>query len=417
MGKSTHKPGRLAPVAIKTLGDGWHSDGGNLYLFVRGDSRAWVFRFVAPDGKRRNMGLGSQYSVTLAEARKQAALLREQVKHPTTPNDPLLARQALKLAQKLASRKRMTFKACAVAYIEAHRAEWKNSKHAQQWENTLTTYAYPVFGDLPVSSVDDALILKVLMPIWESKTSTAARLRGRIEQVLDWATFGKFRHGENPARWKGHLDNSLAKPSKVSKVKHFAALPYAEIGPFMAELRKREGLGARGLEFAILTAARSGEVRGATWDEIDLTNRLWIIPAARIKGQKEHRVPLADAAVELLQALPRVAGEALVFPSSKAGRPLSDMTLTAVLKRMDRGDLTAHGFRSTFRDWAAESTNYPSDMAEMALAHAIGDKVEAAYRRGDMLKKRFRMMNEWAKFCATIPKRSGVVVPIQGVAA
>jgi integrase len=311
----------------------------------------------------------------------------------------------------------MTFKACAVAYIEAHRAEWKNSKHAQQWENTLTTYAYPVFGDLPVSSVDDALILKVLMPIWESKTSTAARLRGRIEQVLDWATFGKFRHGENPARWKGHLDNSLAKPSKVSKVKHFAALPYAEIGPFMAELRKREGLGARGLEFAILTAARSGEVRGATWDEIDLTNRLWIIPAARIKGQKEHRVPLADAAVELLQALPRVAGEALVFPSSKAGRPLSDMTLTAVLKRMDRGDLTAHGFRSTFRDWAAESTNYPSDMAEMALAHAIGDKVEAAYRRGDMLKKRFRMMNEWAKFCATIPKRSGVVVPIQGVAA
>lgn len=417
MGKSTHKPGRLAPVAIKTLGDGWHSDGGNLYLFVRGDSRAWVFRFVAPDGKRRNMGLGSQYSVTLAEARKQAALLREQVKHPTTPNDPLLARQEFKLAQKLASRKRMTFKACAVAYIEAHRAEWKNSKHAQQWENTLTTYAYPVFGDLPVSAVDAALILKVLMPIWESKTSTAARLRGRIEQVLDWATFGKFRHGENPARWKGHLDNSLAKPSKVSKVKHFAALPYAEIGPFMAELRKREGLGARGLEFAILTAARSGEVRGATWDEIDLTNRLWVIPAERMKMQKEHRVPLADAAVELLQTLPHVAGEALVFPSSKAGRPLSDMTLAAVLKRMDRGDLTAHGFRSTFRDWAAESTNYPSDMAEMALAHAIGDKVEAAYRRGDMLKKRFRMMNEWAKFCATIPKRSGVVVPIQGVAA
>lgn len=416
MGKSTHKPGRLAPVAIKTLGHGWHSDGGNLYLFVRGDSRAWVFRFVAPDGKRRNMGLGSQYSVTLAEARKQAALLREQVKHPTSPNDPLAARQESRLAQKLTKRKRMTFKACAEAYIEAHRAEWKNPKHAQQWENTIATYAYPVFGDLPVAAVDDALVLKVLMPIWESKTETATRLRGRIESVLHWATFSKFRQGENPARWKGHLDNSLAKPNKVAKVKHHAALAYADMGPFMADLRKREGLGARGLEFAILTAARSGEVRGATWDEIDLTKRLWIIPAERMKMQKEHRVPLADAAVELLQALPRVDDEKLLFPSSKAGRPMSDMTLTAVLKRMDRGDLTAHGFRSTFRDWAAESTNYPSDMAEMALAHSIGDKVEAAYRRGDMLQKRFRMMNEWAKFCATIPKRSGVVVPIQGVA-
>lgn len=416
MGKSTHQPGKLAPVAIKTLGDGWHSDGGNLYLFVRGDSRAWVFRFVAPDGRRRNMGLGSQYSVTLAEARKQAALLREQVKHPTAPNDPLAARQETRLAQKLTKRKRMTFKACAEAYIEAHRAEWKNPKHAQQWANTIATYAYPVFGDLPVAAVDDALVLKVLMPIWESKTETATRLRGRIESVLDWATFSKFRQGENPARWKGHLDNSLAKPNKIAKVKHHAALPYADMGPFMAELRIREGLGARGLEFAILTAARSGEIRGATWDEIDLTNRLWVIPAERMKMQKEHRVPLADAAVELLQALPRVNGQVLLFPSSKVGTPMSDMTLTAVLKRMNRGDLTAHGFRSTFRDWAAESTNYPSDMAEMALAHSIGDKVEAAYRRGDMLTKRFRMMNEWAKFCGTIVKRSGVVVPIQRVA-
>lgn len=416
MGKSTHKPGKLAPVALKSLGNGWHADGGNLYLFVRGESRAWVFRFVAPDGKRRNMGLGSQYSVTLAEARKQAAILREQVKHPTTPNDPLAARQESRLAQKLARRKHMTFKACALAYIEAHRAEWKNPKHGQQWENTLATYAYPVFGDLPVAAVDDALVLKVLMPIWETKTETATRLRGRIESVLDWATFSKFRHGENPARWKGHLDNSLAKPNKVAKVKHHAALPYAEMGPFMLDLRKREGLGARALEFAILTAARSGEVRGATWDEIDLTNRLWIIPAERMKMEREHRVPLSDAVVDLLESLPRLDDEVLVFPSSKPKRPMSDMTLTAVLRRMERGDLTAHGFRSTFRDWAAESTNYPSDMAEMALAHSIGDKVEAAYRRGDMLKKRFRMMNEWAKYCATVPSRNGVVVPIKGAA-
>ncbi len=416
MGKSTHKPGKLAPVALKTLGDGWHADGGNLYLFVRGDSRGWVFRFVAPDGKRRNMGLGSQYSVTLAEARKQAALLREQVKHPTAPHDPLAARQEIRLAQKLTARKHMTFKACGLAYIEAHRAEWKNPKHAQQWENTLATYAYPVFGDLPVAAVDDALVLKVLMPIWESKTETATRLRGRIESVLDWATFSKFRHGDNPARWKGHLDNSLAKPNKVAKVTHHAALPYAEIGPFMVALREREGLGARALEFAILTAARSGEVRGATWDEIDMVNRLWIIPAERMKMEREHRVPLSDAAVALLKTLSRVEDEVLVFPSSKPKRPMSDMTLTAVLRRMARGDLTAHGFRSTFRDWAAESTNYPSDMAEMALAHSIGDKVEAAYRRGDMLKKRFRMMNDWAKYCATVPSRSGVVLPIRGAA-
>jgi len=416
MGKSTHKPGKLAAVALKSLGDGWHSDGGNLYLFVRGESRGWVFRFVAPDGTRRNMGLGSQFSVTLAEARKQAAILREQVKHPTSPNDPLAARQQARLAIRLTQRKHMTFKACAEAYIEAHRAEWKNPKHAQQWENTIATYAYPVFGDLPVAAVDDALVLKVLMPIWESKTETATRLRGRIESVLDWAAFSKFRQGENPARWKGHLDNSLAKPNKVKKVKHHAALPYVEIGSFMAALREREGLGARALEFAILTAARSGEVRGANWDEVDLASKLWVIPADRMKMDREHRVPLSDVAVELLKAVPRFDNEVLVFPSAKEGRPMSDMTLTAVLRRMERGDITAHGFRSSFRDWAAESTNYPSDMAEMALAHSIGDKVEAAYRRGDMLKKRFRMMNEWAKFCATIPKRSGVVVPIRGAA-
>lgn len=416
MGRSTHKPGKLAPVALKTLGDGWHSDGGNLYLFVRGDSRGWVFRFVAPDGKRRNMGLGSQYSITLAEARKQAALLREQVKHPTAPNDPLAARQEVRLTQKLSARKHMTFKACALAYIEAHRAEWKNPKHAQQWENTLATYAYPVFGDLPVATVDEALVLKVLTPIWEAKTETATRLRGRIESVLDWATFSKYRQGENPARWKGHLEHSLAKPNKVAKVTHHAALPYAEIGPFMVALREREGLGARALEFAILTAARSGEVRGATWDEIDLVNRLWIIPAERMKMEREHRVPLSDTAVTLLKTLSRVEDEVLVFPSSKPKRPMSDMTLTAVLRRMERGDLTAHGFRSTFRDWAAESTNYPSDMAEMALAHAIGDKVEAAYRRGDMLEKRFRMMNEWAKYCGTVRKADAKVVPFRGAA-
>lgn len=415
MVKTNHNPGKLAAVAVKGLGDGWHADGGNLYLLVRGDSRAWVFRFVGPDGKRRNMGLGPLSSVSLSVARKQAALLREKVKHPTEPVDPLAQRQETKLAQKLSKRKQMTFKSCALAYIEAHRAEWKSAKHIQQWENTLSAYAYPVFGDLPVAAVDDALVLKVLMPIWESKTETATRLRGRIECVLDWATFSKFRDGLNPARWKGHLDNSLAKPNKVSKVIHHAALPYTEIGPFMADLRLREGSGAKALEFAILTAARSGEVRGATWDEIDLRNKLWTIPANRMKMGKEHRVPLSNTAVKLLENLMQVENEKYLFPSIKKNTPVSDMTLTAVLRRMGK-EVTVHGFRSTFRDWAAEATNYPGDMAEMALAHSIGDKVEAAYRRGDMLLKRYRMMNEWADYCSTVRKNDSVVVPI-GVAA
>ena len=414
MGKSNHQPGKLVAVALKSLKDGWHADGGNLYLFVRGDSRTWVFRFVAPDGKRRNMGLGSINAISLAEARKQAALLREQVKHPTAPNDPLSARQEQRVARKLAMRKHMTFRACAEAYIEAHRAEWKNQKHAQQWANTLITYAYPIFGDLPVATVDEALLLKVLMPIWETKTETATRLRGRIECVLDWATFNKYRQGDNPARWKGHLDNSLAKPNKVAKVQHHPALPYQEIGTFFNDLKQREGLGARALEFLILTAARSGEVRGATWDEIDLNTRLWIVPAERMKMEREHRVPLSNAAVELLSKLPRLEDSDLMFPSSKPKTPMSDMTLTAVLRRMKYEDVTVHGFRSTFRDWAAESTNYPSDMAEMALAHSIGDKVEAAYRRGDMLKKRFRMMDDWAKYCETIQNAEGTVIPIRG---
>lgn len=414
MGNGKHTPGKLAAVALKSLGDGWHADGGNLYLFVRGSSRGWVFRFVAPDGKRRNMGLGSLHAVSLAEARKQATLLREQTKHPGTRTDPLAKRREERLAEKLSSRKHMTFKACAEAYIDAHRAEWKNPKHAQQWENTLATYAYPICGDLPVASVDDALVVKVLRPIWESKTETATRLRGRIESVLDWATFNKFREGENPARWKGHLDNSLAKPNKIAKVVHHPALPYREIGTFMDELRKREGIGARALEFLILTACRSGEVRGATWDEIDMQDHMWIIPADRMKAQREHRIPLSDRALELLRNLPRLQGSNLVFPSTKSSKAMSDMTLTVVLRRMGRTDITVHGFRSTFRDWAAEATDYPRDLAEMALAHTIDNKVEAAYRRGDMLEKRFRMMNDWARYCGAANRADRKVISMRG---
>jgi len=383
-------------VGLKSLRGGWHADGGNLYLHVRGASRAWVFRYVGPDGNRKNMGLGPLHSVGLAEARRTASQLREQLKHPLSPVDPLTAKRAQKQEAARQNRRAMDFKACASAYIEAHRSEWKNAKHVQQWENTLSSYAYPVLGDLPVASIDEALVLKVLLPIWQEKNETATRLRGRIESVLDWATFNKLRQGENPARWKGHLEHSLAKPSKVARVVHHAALPFQEIGTFLAYLRQRQGVAPRAIEFLILTATRSGEVRGASWSEIDLDQKTWTIPAQRMKMEREHRVALSDAAIALLESMPRLDGCEYIFPGSKQTRPMSDMTLTAVLRRMGRDDITVHGFRSTFRDWAAEATNFPHELAEMALAHAVSNKVEAAYRRGDMLEKRFAMMNAWA---------------------
>jgi len=399
MGKSNHTPGKLAAVSLKRLPDGSHADGGNLYLVVRGNSKSWVFRYVAPSGERRRMGLGSLNAVTLSEARKRAAELREQIRHPKAPTDPLAERQATKLAQRVGLLRTKTFEACATAYIDAHRNEWKNSKHVQQWTNTLAQYAFPVFGDLPVSQVDEALILKVLEPIWNTKTETAKRLRGRVETVLDWATFNKFREGENPARWKGHLEHSLAKPSKVAKVQHHAAMPYAELPGFMQMLRGKSGSGARALDFLILTGCRSGEVRGACWSEIDLEGKLWVIPGARMKMGLGHRIPLSETAVALLKELPRINGTDLVFPSAKANTPLSDMTLTAILRRCQLGHFTVHGFRSSFRDWLAEATNYSNEVCEMALAHSVTNKVEAAYRRGDMLEKRFPMMNEWASYC------------------
>lgn len=398
MGK--HSTGKLAAIVLPKLGEGWHGDGGGLYLFVRGSSRAWVYRYTGSNGSRRLMGLGGLSAVGLAEARKLAAEARRQARHPIAPVDPLDARKEARTMRRVDAAKRMTFEQCAEAYIEAHRAEWKNPKHIQQWENTLATYAYPVLGDLPVSAVDDPLVLKVLKPIWEKKTETATRLRGRIESVLDWATFNKFRQGENPARWKGHLDNSLAKPDKVAKVKHHEALPYSEIGAFMIDLRAREGLGARALELAILTAARSGEVRGALWGEINLKAKMWTIPAGRMKAGKEHCIPLPDAAVKLLEALPHIEDENLVFPSSQKGRALSDMTLTATLRRMGYTSITVHGFRSTFRDWAGETTAFPREVMENALAHQLKDKAEAAYARGTLFEKRRGLMDEWAKYCS-----------------
>lgn len=413
----------------------WHSDGGGLYLRVTKEgNKSWVFIYPRPGKLRaqREMGLGSYPSVSLKEARRLADMARQDLRDGIDPIEKKKEKkekkeeeeEAAKQSAALEQAKAMTFDECAAAYIEANRAGWKNDKHAGQWETTLATYASPIIGKLPVADIDKGLVLKVLEPIWTVKAETASRLRGRIEAVLDWATAREHRSGNNPARWKGHLDKLLPKRSKVAAVQHHPALPYARIGAFMAELRKQAGMGALALEFAILTAARSGEVRGATWSEIDLEARRWIIPAKRMKVGKEHHVPLSDAALDLLKRLPGIAESELVFPAPRGG-VLSDMTLTAVLRRMQGDDapiwtdtagkaITVHGFRSTFRDWAAETTAYPREVTEHALAHQLRDKAEAAYQRGSLLDKRRRLMADWATYCNT-EKKSGreTVVPIR----
>lgn len=392
---------------------GYYGDGGGLWLQVsRLGGKSWVFRF-ARQGRTREMGLGPYTSVGLKRAREKAAECRRIL---DDGGDPIEIRKAERMAARLEVAKARTFKECAEAYIEAHKAGWKNEKHAKQWGATLETYAYPVFGSLSVASVDTGLVLDVLRPIWAAKTETASRLRGRIESVLDWAKVSGYRDGENPARWRGHLDKLLPARSKVQKVQHHAALSYAEVGAFMADLRKRDGIAARALEFSVLCASRSGEVRNATWSEFDLAAAIWTIPADRMKAGKEHRVPLSPAAVALLKALPRVKGSPYAFPAARGGA-LSDMALTAVLRRMDRVGLTQHGFRSTFRDWAGETTAYPREVIEHALAHQLKDKAEAAYQRGDLLTKRARLMADWAKFCAVVRNPADNVTPINEAVA
>lgn len=405
---------KLTALAVsKMTKPGYYGDGAGLWLQVSATgSKSWIFRFTLA-GKQREMGLGPVHTVTLADARAKAKECRLIL---LDGKDPLDLRQASKLAEALERAKMMTFDQCAAAYIAAHRSGWKNSKHASQWENTLATYASPVIGNMPVALVDTALVVKVLSPIWQAKTETATRLRGRIESVLDWATVSKYRQGDNPARWRGHLDNLLADPGRSKRTEHHPALPWQEVGAFMAALRKQEGIAAKAVELAILTACRSGEARLATWAEFDLDAALWVIPAERMKAKREHRVPLSTAALSLLRSLPNKEG--LVFPGMKPGKPLSDMSLTAVLRRMDRGDITVHGFRSTFRDWCAESVanSFPREVCEHALAHSLPDKVEAAYRRGDLIEKRTLLMQAWANYCNTIPTVA-TVTQIRGAAA
>jgi integrase len=402
---------------------GYYGAGGGLYLQVMPKGgKTWIYRYQIA-GRRRDMGLGSASDpatkLSLADAREKALAARKLVKAGI---DPIEARTAKAIEDKVETAKATTFREATTAYIDAHKAAWRNAKHAAQWTATLTTYAHIVFGDLPVSAIDTGLVMRALQPIWATKPETASRVRGRIESILDWATVHGFRHGENPARWKGHLQALLPAKSKVAKVEHHAALPYGEIPDFMAALRVADGMAARALRFAILTAGRTGEVLGATWAEIDLEGRLWAIPSERMKAGKEHRVPLSEPAAMLLRDLATArkgqehAPGDPVFPGAVKGKALSNMALLMALRRLGREDLTAHGFRSTFRDWVAEQTNFPSEVAEMALAHTVGDKVEAAYRRGDMFEKRQKLAEAWGAWCCS-PAGGGKVVAMPSARA
>jgi integrase len=384
-------------------------DGNGLRLFVRATgARFWIFRYTMA-GRTREAGLGRAGSepgaVPLSEARQKAGDLHRLVRSGI---DPLAQRDAEQAAAKAAAQQaavlRTTFRETAERFIDVNKAGWRNPKHRAQWSSTLAAYAYPHMGDLPVADVATEHVLAALHPIWTTRPETAARLRGRIEAVLDYARATELRTGDNPARWRGHLSNTLPARSRVAPVQHHAALPWQEVGAFMAALQRQPGLGARALAFAILTAARTGEVLGARWSEIDMNAALWTVPASRMKAKREHRVPLTPAVLTILadMARPRLtdAPGAFVFPGTQPGKGLADMTMTAVLRRMKRGDLTVHGFRSCFKDWAAELTSYPGEMSEAALAHVVGDKVEAAYRRGDLFDKRRDMMAAWATFCS-----------------
>ena len=396
-----------------------YGDGAGLSLKVtKNGSKSWLFRYMLA-GKAHWMGLGSYPDVSMADAREKAAELRKLTRQNI---DPLAEKRKETSVIRAALAKFIDFDKAAEQYIDAQKSGWKNAKHAEQWTNTLRTYASPVIGNIDVSLIETAHIMRILEKdnFWNEKTETAHRVRGRIESILDWATVRKYRTGENPARWKGHLDKLLPARTKVKRIEHHAALPWQGIGAFMVELRNQQGIAARAVELAILTACRSGEVRGAVWDEFDLEAGVWIIPGERMKAKKEHRIPLSSKAIELLRKQQAEFPGVIVFPGMKVKEgkqtQLSDMSLTAVLRRMEQNEITVHGFRSTFRDWAAESTAYPGEMVEMALAHTIGNKVEAAYRRGDLFEKRRRLMQDWSDYCDLKAATGDNVIPINAAA-
>ncbi len=382
---------RLTPKTVQSIKDaGYYADGQNLYLQVtKTGAKSWLFRYKVGI-KKTEIGLGSVNTVALATARIKAGEYR---KFLANGIDPLEAKRTLPVPVAPS----ITFKQCADAFIESHRSGWKNPKHIQQWENTIEQYCNPIMGGLPVTDINTDLVMQCLTPIWKTRNETADRLRGRIERVLDWAKVSGHRDGENPARWRGHLDKILPKPSKVQNPVHHPALPFKDMVAFMKELRQHDCMAAKCLEFTILTAARTGESIAARWDEFDMAGKVWTIPADRMKAGKVHTVPLSDCCIELLNGLAANRVNEFVFTGQKTH--LSNMAMLTLLKRMDRVGITVHGFRSTFRDWAAETMNYSSEVIEMCLAHTIKNQTEAAYRRGDLIEKRRKVMNDWMVFC------------------
>lgn len=402
---------RLTAKGIDSLSrPGNHHDGYGLYLQVsKTGGKSWLLKYML-NGKAREMGLGSYNVVGLEAARRARDEQRALLKGPARV-DPVDVRIAQRRQSTVDTAKSKTFSECASTYIEAHKAGWRHAKYANEWASSLTTYVDPTFGKLPVGAVDTGMVITVLDPIWRTKTELANRIRGRVEVILDWATVRGFRSGDNPARWRGHLDKLLPKRSKIRPVQHREALPYSDMPGFLKSLRKHTGTAAQALEFVILTAARVSEVVGATWPEIDLKAAIWTIPGARTKSGRDHRVPLSDAAIVLLKKLEATKQNDFVFPGQKIRKPLTIAAPLKQLRDMDYETLTVHGFRSSFRDWCGEQTNFPREIAEAALAHVVRDKTEAAYQRGDLFEKRAKLMQAWAAYCAT-PRKTAAAIPI-----
>jgi integrase len=412
------KLNRLSDLAVKKSKPAaggkskFYGDGGNLWLQVSGDerepARSWVFRYTRL-GRERYMGLGPYPTITLSSARDKAAGIRRSL---ANGKDPFDERRAREVAATLEAGKAISFQSCAEQFVEAKRVTWKSEKHAADWPKSLELYAYPVFKDLPVGLIEVSHVLKVLNPVWTKKTETATRLRGRIEQVLSWAKVQGLREGENPARWRENLDKVLPDPQQFQKVEHFKALPYAKMGAFMAELRDQNGIGARALEFTILTCARTGETRGATWDEVNMQERVWSIPAHRMKNKQPHRIPLSKAAMSVLEEMIKLGTKGYIFPGDKPDQPMSTNTMLAVLDRMGQDDITVHGFRSAFSDWAEDTTAYPPAVIDRALSHNKKQQTERAYFRTDLFERRAPLMQDWANYCAVI-KVPAEIVPIR----
>ena len=402
---------RLTALKVARAKPGLHHDGRGLYLQVTEGGRSWVLRYTI-NRRARWMGLGSAHDLTLAMARERATEARLLKLNGT---DPIEQRRAEREARRLAGAKTMTFRQCAEKYIASHENGWRNDVHRKQWPASLAQHVYPVIGDLPVHDIDTALVMKVVEPIWTRVPETASRVRGRIESILDWARVRGFRAGENPAHWRGHLDKMLPARSKVRSVRHHPALHYDQMPAFMAALREQNAIVARAMEFLVLTGARVGEVLGARQSEFSLLDKVWTVPAERMKASKAHRVPLSPRALAILPEMQAHCGgdDAYVFPGSKGGRPLHRRTLLRLVQRLGRNDVTVHGFRRTFRDWAGERTAFPFEVLEKALAHTVGSKSSRSYARSDLLDERRKLMSMWAEFCTTKPVERDKVVPMQ----